>query len=187
MKTYSQSLTTSVADSTDSEKTRLKSKKIRVYPEAELNKEWRKWLAGCRFCFNRAIDFQRKAQKRIGKLQLRNLVMQSDLPTWVKEVPCHIRQNAIFDAHLAFTASRKQGTNKSEAGKFRKCTKCGQIHRTLGGNKKFKCPHCGYEIDRDFNGAFGIFLKALKDTSFVSYIKDIAIVTLSEIVKDNVA
>ncbi|MDT9196411.1 MAG: transposase, partial [Limnospira sp. PMC 1279.21] len=31
--------------------------------------------------------------------------MQSDLPEWVKETPCHIRQNAIFDAYQALTAS----------------------------------------------------------------------------------
>jgi len=32
--------------------------------------------------------------------------MQSDLPKWVKDTPCHIRQNAIFDAHRAYFASR---------------------------------------------------------------------------------
>jgi putative transposase len=50
------------------------------------------------------------------------------------------------------------------------CTKCGHIHRTLGGNKKFKCPQCGYEIPRDFNGALGIFLKAMWDTTFLAEI-----------------
>nr|WP_232731666.1 hypothetical protein [Oscillatoria sp. PCC 10802] len=39
--------------------------------------------------------------------------MQGDLPQWVKETPCHIRQNAIFDAHLAFSASPD--------AKFRSC------------------------------------------------------------------
>lgn len=41
----------------------------------------------------------------VGKLKLRNLVMPSDLPQWVKETPCHIRQNAIFDTHQAYTES----------------------------------------------------------------------------------
>ncbi|WP_198954194.1 RNA-guided endonuclease InsQ/TnpB family protein [Moorena bouillonii] len=40
------------------------------------------------------------------------------------------------------------------------CTKCGHIHRKLGSSKNFLCPHCGYEIPRDFNGAVGIFLFA---------------------------
>jgi putative transposase len=39
--------------------------------------------------------------------------MQGDFPQWVKETPCHIRQNAIFDAHLAFSASPD--------AKFRSC------------------------------------------------------------------
>ena len=48
------------------------------------------------------------------------------------------------------------------------CTLCGHVHRKLGSSKNFKCPHCGYEIPRDFNGAVGIFLKAMWDTTFVS-------------------
>lgn len=40
-------------------------------------------------------------------------MMQGDLPEWVKETPCHIRQNAIFDAHQAFKASPD--------AKFRSC------------------------------------------------------------------
>jgi putative transposase len=45
------------------------------------------------------------------------------------------------------------------------CTKCGHVHQKLGGSKIFKCPVCQHTIARDFNGAFGILLKALKDTS----------------------
>ncbi len=52
------------------------------------------------------------------------------------------------------------------------CTRCGYIHAKLGGAKNFKCPHCGYEIKRDFNGAVGIFLKALWDTTIVSTVSE---------------
>ncbi len=45
------------------------------------------------------------------------------------------------------------------------CTKCGHVHGKLGGSKKFVCPECGHTLDRDHNGAFGIYLKALRDTS----------------------
>ncbi len=48
------------------------------------------------------------------------------------------------------------------------CTSCGHIHHKLGGNKTFKCPQCGYQIKRDFNGALGILLKALWDTTCLS-------------------
>jgi putative transposase len=45
------------------------------------------------------------------------------------------------------------------------CSKCGHIHTKLGGSKKFKCPECGHNLDRDLNGAFNKILKALRDTS----------------------
>jgi putative transposase len=73
---------------------------------------WRKWLAACRYCYNQAIALVRSG-RRLSKLKLRNEVMQSDLPEWVKETLCHIRQNAVFDAHLAF--------RKSPNAKFRSC------------------------------------------------------------------
>lgn len=50
------------------------------------------------------------------------------------------------------------------------CSKCGHIHTKLGGSKKFKCPECGHTLDRDFNGAFNILLKALRDTSLTGEI-----------------
>ncbi|NMF67074.1 transposase [Brasilonema octagenarum UFV-OR1] len=106
MRTFSQLFTSFPVGCTDCESTKLQSKKIRIYPEPELHKTWKKWLAACRYCFNQAISMQRNSESRIGKLKLRNMVMQSDLPDWVKEVPCHIKQNAIFDAHQAYSASR---------------------------------------------------------------------------------
>ncbi|AFY85330.1 Helix-turn-helix domain/Probable transposase [Oscillatoria acuminata PCC 6304] len=112
VRTSSPSSTVSVADSMEGVNTKLRSKKIRIYPGPELNKVWRKWLAACRYCYNQAIAFSRSGKPR-SKLKLRNQVMQSDLPEWVKETPCHIRQNAIFDAYVAIT--------KSPNARFRSC------------------------------------------------------------------
>lgn len=124
LKTSSPFFTASVPASTDSENTKLRSKKIRIYPSPDLNKVWRKWLAACRYCYNQAIALQRSG-KRLSKLKLRNEVMQSDLPQWVKETPCHIRQNAIFDAYLAFKASSdakfRSCRDVSQAIKFNDC------------------------------------------------------------------
>lgn len=55
------------------------------------------------------------------------------------------------------------------------CTKCGHVHRNLGSSKNFKCPKCGYEIPRDFNGAVGIFLKAMWDTTFTNSVGDVVL------------
>ncbi|MFE1747724.1 RNA-guided endonuclease InsQ/TnpB family protein [Coleofasciculus sp. H7-2] len=104
MRIYSPSFIASAQGFTDSANTRLRCKKIRIYPSVELGKIWRKWLAACRYCFNQAIAYQRP-NKRTSLLKLRNIIMRSDLPEWVKETPCHIKQNAIFDAHRAYSAS----------------------------------------------------------------------------------
>jgi len=105
LKTFSPSYTVSLADSTDCESTKLRCKKIRIYPSPELKKMWNQWISACRFCYNQAIAYQ-KAHGRIPRGKLRNIIMQSDLPEWVKDTPCHIRQNAIFDAHQAYVASK---------------------------------------------------------------------------------
>ncbi|MDJ0501268.1 MAG: hypothetical protein PX483_10515 [Nostocales cyanobacterium LE14-WE4] len=34
---------------------------------------------------------------------------------------------------------------------------------------------CGYEIPRDFNGAVGIFLKAMWDTTFTNSVGDVVL------------
>jgi putative transposase len=39
------------------------------------------------------------------------------------------------------------------------CSECGYLHRKIGGSKKFKCPRCNQEFDRDFNAARNILLK----------------------------
>ena len=67
------------------------------------------------------------------------------------------------------------------------CTRCGHIHIKLGAAKKFKCPECGHALPRDFNGAFGIMLKALSDTTFAISSDGVAIVALRDNISRSVA
>lgn len=112
------------ADSTDCENTSLRCRKIQIYPSVELNRKWKQWSAACRYVYNQAISYQ-KANGRTSKLKLRNIIMRSDLPQWVKDTPCHIRQNAIFEAHLAYIASRdckfRSCRTPSQTIKFNDC------------------------------------------------------------------
>lgn len=398
LKIFLQSSTVSAQDYMDFGSTSPKCRKIQIYPSPELHQLWKQWNAACRYAYNQAIAYQ-KRHGRTGKFKLRDIIMQSDLPQWVRDAPCHIRQNAIFDAHQAYSASRdckfrscrapqqtikfndcnfKNGTwyprltkgltfiasepipqlcdqatqlvkckdrwfavfpeqapitnslsdrvialdpgvrtfltgfdgskflefgrgdmgritrlcqhldnlmsraakcsNRRQRQKMRKagarmrtkiqnlvnevhkqvacylsenyrviflptfessnmvakakrkinsktaramltwahyrfklflkqaavlsgcivvdvteeytsktCGRCGHVHAKLSGSKKFKCPECGHEIDRDFNGAFNILLKALRDTSFVISNDGIAIVALSDVKSDCVA
>ena len=87
---------------------------------------WRQWLAACRYCFNQAMAWLKDNGKLIAKRKLRNTIMQSDLPAWVKQSPCHIRQNAIFDAHQAYKASRN--------AKFRSCRERNQTIKFNNSN-----------------------------------------------------
>jgi putative transposase len=78
---------------------------------------------------------------------------------------CHYR----FKQSLTSMAA-KNGVivvEMNEAYTSKTCGKCGHVHGKLGGNKVFKCPECGYVVDRDANGAFNIMLKALAGTPFI--------------------
>lgn len=39
------------------------------------------------------------------------------------------------------------------------CSRCGNVKEDLGGNRIYNCTVCGLKIDRDINGARGIYLK----------------------------
>ncbi|MDR9896457.1 transposase [Aetokthonos hydrillicola Thurmond2011] len=73
-----------------------------------------------------------------------------------------------FEQHLK-QAALKKGViivlcNESYTSKT--CGNCGHVHHKLGGNKIFKCPHCGINVSRDVNGARNILLRALQATAF---------------------
>jgi putative transposase len=74
-----------------------------------------------------------------------------------------------FKMFLKFQAFKRGATviDVTEEYTSKTCTRCGHIHEKLGGHKVFKCPLCGHILPRDFNGALGIFLKALRDTASV--------------------
>ncbi|MDH6100459.1 zinc ribbon domain-containing protein [Anabaenopsis sp. FSS-46] len=55
---------------------------------------------------------------------------------------------------------------ENESYTSKTCGNCGHVHYKLGGNKVFKCPHCGIQICRDVNGARNILLRALQATAF---------------------
>jgi hypothetical protein len=114
LKIYYPLSTVLAADYTDLESTKLCSKKIRIYPQPELEKIWKQWMAAARRCYNIAIALQRQSSKRISVFELEKLVVNDDsLPSWIKEVPRAIKVNAVKDAHAAYL--------KSKDAKFRSC------------------------------------------------------------------
>ncbi|WP_414365809.1 zinc ribbon domain-containing protein [Synechococcus sp. B60.1] len=55
----------------------------------------------------------------------------------------------------------------SEAYTSQTCTRCGSVHSGLQGSRVFRCPVCKHTLPRDWNGALGIFLRALRDVAIL--------------------
>ncbi len=101
---------------------------------------------------------------------------------WGEASPQNVAPHYRFKLFLKQAALRRGCTvvDVTEEYTSKTCTRCGHVHAKLGGSKKFKCPSCGYELPRDFNGAFGIMLKALSDTTFTVSNDGVAIVALHD-------
>lgn len=56
---------------------------------------------------------------------------------------------------------------QNEAYTSKTCNCCGYVDEKLGGRKFFRCRSCKAHMDRDFNGARGIFLRALGDSPWL--------------------
>lgn len=78
----------------------------------------------------------------------------------------HYRFKTVLKALAAKRGVLVVETNEAYTSKT--CTNCGNVHRKLGGSKIFKCPHCGFEIDRDWAGARNNMLRALGATPFTA-------------------
>ncbi|MDB9538814.1 zinc ribbon domain-containing protein, partial [Anabaenopsis arnoldii] len=133
------------------------------------------------------IDQKTSTEKevKISAEELDKIAQKIDVPEWVKTLPGHQRQETCFEAFDAFKQARSQGgsakfksckatsqTIQFKVGNFkngtwypRTCGNCGHVHHKLGGNKIFKCPHCGIQVYRDVNGARNILLRALQATN----------------------
>jgi putative transposase len=74
-----------------------------------------------------------------------------------------------FKQTLKFQALKRGCTvlDVTEEYTSKTCTSCGHVYTKLGSSKRFKCPNCGHKLPRDWNGALGIFLKALRDIAEV--------------------
>lgn len=98
-------------------------------------------------------DMVKKAKRRIGSKTARNML------TW---------------SHYRFRQRLIQGTREhphcrvilcNESYTSKTCGKCGRINTTLGSAKHFVCRdlQCGFDIDRDLNGARNILLKYITE------------------------
>ncbi|WP_261251228.1 RNA-guided endonuclease InsQ/TnpB family protein [Laspinema olomoucense] len=73
-----------------------------------------------------------------------------------------------FAQNLEHKASRNgvMVVRCNESFTSKTCSECGHIHAHLGGNKTFRCPECGYEAPRDWNGGRSVMLRSLQAAAF---------------------
>lgn len=110
-----------------------------------------------------------KSKRRINKKSARSML------TW-----SHFRFKQLLKAMASRFGVLVVETNEAYTSKT--CGHCGAVHIKLGGSKIFNCPKCGHIVDRDWNGAFNVMLKALAGTPFsitrdaIEVFSDIAVV-----------
>jgi transposase len=85
-----------------------------------------------------------------------NKIKRSKQKSWM-----HCRFHDLLQYQCTKTKSRVIECTEEYTSKT--CGRCGVLNNQLGSSKRFQCvnPRCGYTIDRDFNGARNIMLKAL--------------------------
>ena len=133
LKMYLPSSTSSVADSTDLESIRIKSKKIRIYPESKLANVWNKWISAARWCYNQAIGILKTT--RIGKYDLRSAVMTA-APEWVSKTPYNPRQLSVFQAFAAHKSAVESG-GEARVRSFRDAVKSIRFQKDNWKNNTF--------------------------------------------------
>ena len=100
----------------------------------------------------------------LGDIQVRDIVRKEKRrlsANTVRRMMCW--KTCAFKNHLLNRANGSQCVVllQEEAYTSKTCCACAHVHGRLGGNKRFICPQCGIDIDRDVNGAVNILQKGL--------------------------
>lgn len=108
----------------------------------------------------RVSDMVKRLSRKINSENVRKMLTWSHflfrqrLKQKAEEMDCHIHE-------------------VSEHYTSKTCGRCGKVHWKLGSNKKFKCPCCSFELDRDWNGARNIFLMNIEKSVGTVVVVDI--------------
>lgn len=97
-----------------------KSKKIRIYLNAEQRRKVRQWIGTARFVYNRTVEYLQKEGTKANWKEIKGGILKS-LPDWSKSIPYQIKSIAIRDACIAVREAKKkyQETGEIQKVKFR--------------------------------------------------------------------
>ena len=108
----------SLAGCPASASTVTKSRKIRIYPNADQRAKFRHWMVATRWWYNEAVSLYR-AGFSLSEYEMRRVV-RAVSPFWFADVPSKILCGAISDAHKANQAVRRKRKAFKEKGIKRK-------------------------------------------------------------------
>lgn len=102
----------------------------------------------------------------IPTFETQDLVMKKD---GKRKLSKKTSRNTMTWSHYLFRCrlihqARKYGSNiyiVNESYTSKTCSSCGHINDKLGSSKVFNCPKCKVKIDRDINGARGIYIRQM--------------------------
>lgn len=131
-----------------------------------------KWFGTSRYAYNKAISLLNDEDTPTNFKGLVPVVLD-ELPDWHKETPRQIKAGAIMDACQAVGNAKVKVFLKQKAKEYGVQVKdvceaytsktvswTGELVANLGGSKVIKSSE-GQSMDRDLNGARGIFIKTV--------------------------
>ncbi|NEP35059.1 MAG: IS200/IS605 family element transposase accessory protein TnpB [Moorea sp. SIO1G6] len=104
--------------STGSENTGQKSKKIRIFLNAEQRSIVRQWFGVSRYVFNKTVKILQNGEVKANWKAIKTGIL-NDLPEWCKAVPYQIKSIAIKDACTAVREAKKKYKKTKQINRVR--------------------------------------------------------------------
>lgn len=103
-KTFSQYFMPSLADCMVLGDTRIKSRKIRIYPTRQQKTLFNQWFGISRLCFNKSVDkYNNRARDcKDSWMDIAKQVLSENSEDYVKEVPYQIKKIAVKDCYASW-------------------------------------------------------------------------------------
>lgn len=97
------------AECTDLENTKIKSKKIRIYPNQKQKQLFKQWFGISRLFYNKTVDFYNdKEHEKLGWMGIAKQLTDTLIMDYVKAVPYQIKKIAVKDCSTALIVNCKK-------------------------------------------------------------------------------
>ena len=119
-KTYWQSCMSSHAECISSDTTVTKARRIRIYPTQQQKQLFKQWFGVERKVYNTCINhFNKKDIEFKGWMKMSTLVLHSFTESYIKTVPCQIKNMAVKDSYISWMTNCKKTKKTGKQFKLR--------------------------------------------------------------------